>query len=408
MSGRLPPIGFWSYARQDDEASQGRLSSLRSILMSELQQQYGRQPIRIFQDVGSIPPGAEWESKIRVAMQDSSFLIPIITPNFLQSRWCNEELSIFREREKVLKSSHPQLKEYRLIFPIHYVDSRDVDPYDPDILKELHKLQWFDFRAYRLKDYGQESVRERMATLAHSLRDLLRIRLEDTAGRPAEDEAKTVWPGADVQAGANDPAPPRRPDPGGGTLWAELERRLKWWMAAPVVVALLIVIVALALRHPSNFNTVASAQPPVCASDSPPSSAAAAATSAAAEPAPPAPVASSSESTVDSGNPLLSAASPSASSSVEDQAQTAPPVVSDPSFNCSHVTRYVERMICSDTGLASADREYDQLYRSALSNDATGVVRSKGRAELRARNDCLDRACIADWYRGRIALLRNQ
>ena len=39
--------------------SRGALSALRSQLKAELQQQYGREPITIFQDVGAIPPGAE-------------------------------------------------------------------------------------------------------------------------------------------------------------------------------------------------------------------------------------------------------------------------------------------------------------------------------------------------------------
>ena len=37
QAGKLDPVGFWSYSRQDDEHSGGRLSQLRARLSSELQ-----------------------------------------------------------------------------------------------------------------------------------------------------------------------------------------------------------------------------------------------------------------------------------------------------------------------------------------------------------------------------------
>lgn len=91
---RLQPIGFWSYATQDDMASGGRLSKLRSMLMNELQQQYGRNPIKIFQDVAAIPPGSEWDEEIRNALTQATFFIPIITPAFVESEYCAQEVTV--------------------------------------------------------------------------------------------------------------------------------------------------------------------------------------------------------------------------------------------------------------------------------------------------------------------------
>ena len=65
----LSPIGFWSYSNTDDDHSRGRLSQLRALLASELQQKIGRKlKVNIFQDVAAIPPGAEWEKQIRDAI----------------------------------------------------------------------------------------------------------------------------------------------------------------------------------------------------------------------------------------------------------------------------------------------------------------------------------------------------
>jgi hypothetical protein len=184
VTSRLPPIGFWSYARKDDEASRGRLSSLRSLLMSELQQQYGRDPIRIFQDVGAIPPGAEWEARIRTALDDSTFYIPIISPNFVESPWCNREFMFFLERERRLNEAHPDLKGARRVFPISYIDIRDGDPCDERLLPELRRLQWLDFKPYRLKDYNVSPVPEQLELLARSICDLLQVKVDETKSAP--------------------------------------------------------------------------------------------------------------------------------------------------------------------------------------------------------------------------------
>jgi len=178
MNMRLPPIGFWSYARQDDEMSGGKLSALRSLLMSELQQQYGRDPIKIFQDVSAIPPGAEWEVEITAALNNATFLIPIITPAFIQSAYCCREIAIFLDRERTLREQYPAVGGVRRIFPLLYVGIDGVDAEDPAMLEELYKLQWLDFREYRHKDHQSEAVRVVLAQFADGMRHLLQIRAE--------------------------------------------------------------------------------------------------------------------------------------------------------------------------------------------------------------------------------------
>src|ERR1700686_3078967 len=106
----LKPIGFWSYSGSDDDADSGRLSQLRTLVKKELQLKVGREPVNIFQDVSAIPPGSKWERQIREAIDDSSFLIPIITPAFLQSEWCYREITLFIERQE-------RLDRDDLIFP---------------------------------------------------------------------------------------------------------------------------------------------------------------------------------------------------------------------------------------------------------------------------------------------------
>lgn len=173
---RLKPIGFWSYARQDDEASDGRLSQLRGQLARELQQVYGRDPINLWQDVAAIPPGAEWEKAIDDAIAQSTFLIPIITPAFVESEFCCREVAKFFDRETEINAAHPELQGYRRIFPIIYIGADDSDPFDPNTVTRLKKLQFVDFRQLREDDDPQQ-IRKAVVRLAAEIARLLKIKV---------------------------------------------------------------------------------------------------------------------------------------------------------------------------------------------------------------------------------------
>ncbi|MBX3562781.1 MAG: toll/interleukin-1 receptor domain-containing protein [Sphingomonas sp.] len=191
---RLPPVGFWSYARQDNDLSNGKLSSLRILLVSELQQQYGREQIRLFQDITTIPIGADWESEISGYLRDATFFIPIITPNFIQSEWCCREVSIFLDRQAGLFVTYPDLPRRSRIFPLYLIDIEGVDAFDPNALATLKTLQWFDFRHLRHSNYESEAARKALSELAASMRTLLQMRITTAphTEKPAAPSAKSA------------------------------------------------------------------------------------------------------------------------------------------------------------------------------------------------------------------------
>ena len=171
MTDVLPPIGFWSYTSSDDTAARGKLSQLRSLLNDELQLKIGRsQTVKIFQDVAAIKHGEDWEKAIHAALDQSSFLIPIITPAFLESEWCCREVLHFHARAQALGRDD-------LIFPVHYVDS-DPDRagvcHDPEALAVLRRHQWIDFRALRIRNPDSEAAAAVLDTFTDSIRDALR------------------------------------------------------------------------------------------------------------------------------------------------------------------------------------------------------------------------------------------
>jgi TIR domain len=162
----LKPIGFWSYARSDDAHSGGRLGELRRLLADELHLLIGpRQSVQIFVDVATIPIGSDWLKEIYKALGESSFLIAIVTPAFLESEMCCREVMRFREREQ-------ELGRDDLIFPFHYIDVAHIEPgevHDPSVLALLksrqRRLRRVAASPGRVRGCGHEAGRARQGYL---------------------------------------------------------------------------------------------------------------------------------------------------------------------------------------------------------------------------------------------------
>src|SRR5215471_13048190 len=109
-------VGFFSYSREDDEGSGGRLSKLRERIQEELRGQLGRtkRDFRLWQDKVAIAHGELWEDTIKKGISESVFFIPIITPTAVRSYHCKFEFDSFLAREKELGRSN-------LVFPILYI-----------------------------------------------------------------------------------------------------------------------------------------------------------------------------------------------------------------------------------------------------------------------------------------------
>jgi hypothetical protein len=109
-------VGFFSYSREDDEDSGGKLSKLRERIQAELRGQLGRtkRDFRLWQDKTAIAHGELWEDRIKTAISESAFFIPIITPTAIRSSHCKFEFDSFLAREKELGRSN-------LIFPVLYI-----------------------------------------------------------------------------------------------------------------------------------------------------------------------------------------------------------------------------------------------------------------------------------------------
>lgn len=243
----LPPIGFWSYARPDDELSGGQLSRLRALIRAELQQQYGRAQIQLFQDVSAISHGSRWEGEIRRALENSTFFIPILSPSFVQSEWCVQEFRIFQDRQQRLFEQYPDLPRTSRIFPIHYIDVTEVEGLDAEVDTALRELQWFDFREFRHSDFGAADVRRTVSAFVTSVRDLLRLRVEQ-ADEPAPLPAPPAPPPPAPRAAPPTPAAPPPPAYPPLAPPAGVNRTLLIGGVAVALIVIVAVILILALR----------------------------------------------------------------------------------------------------------------------------------------------------------------
>jgi two-component system, OmpR family, response regulator ChvI len=154
----LPQLtGFFSYAREDDEGANGRLSLLRERIQAELRAQLGRtkNDFRVWQDKSAIAHGALWEREIKSAIADSVFFIPIITPTAIRSQHCKFEFQSFLERER-------QLGRSDLIFPVHYISVaalQDESRWRADaVLNIIGSRQYIDWLRLRHLDVSSTEV----------------------------------------------------------------------------------------------------------------------------------------------------------------------------------------------------------------------------------------------------------
>ena len=81
----LDPVGFWSYAHQDDAHSDGQLSQLRAIVGKQIVLQCGDE-VKLWQDIVAILFGARLAQRNRADDRADDFLYSHCHATFLEER----------------------------------------------------------------------------------------------------------------------------------------------------------------------------------------------------------------------------------------------------------------------------------------------------------------------------------
>ncbi|MGD0953913.1 MAG: right-handed parallel beta-helix repeat-containing protein [Methanotrichaceae archaeon] len=176
---RSQPLAFMSYSHFDDDNDNGYLTKFCKKLSKEVRAHTGKD-FPIFQDRKDIKWGENWKERINGSLQSATFLIPIISPNFFESKNCREELKQFIEYEKDLNRND-------LILPIYYISCpqiENIDPEDNKLAETIRASQWRDWRNLRNKSFNQSRVKGELANLAIEIRDSISYPQKTTFENP--------------------------------------------------------------------------------------------------------------------------------------------------------------------------------------------------------------------------------
>jgi uncharacterized protein YecT (DUF1311 family) len=79
-----------------------------------------------------------------------------------------------------------------------------------------------------------------------------------------------------------------------------------------------------------------------------------------------------------------------------------------PSFDCAKAKSAAEKLICSDSQLATQDNELNEIYKSAQEKILDpSEFKSEAAAMRRREQSCFDKACLLNWYSSRINFYHN-
>lgn len=161
------PDAFLSYARLDDEVSDGYISWFREKLEGQVNAEIGKGSFWIWQDTDEIPTGASWTSALEEALAGARFLIPVLSPSYFASQPCLFELAKFHGFESTSGRKD-------LIIPVFFRDAPDHwdDPKNPYAVL-LQERQLFDWRSLRRKRRDDPEVLDAIERLAGDIKKAL-------------------------------------------------------------------------------------------------------------------------------------------------------------------------------------------------------------------------------------------
>lgn len=203
MKKKQNPAAFLSYAHDDDKYE--HITKFRERLGDEVQMVVGDEFI-IFQDRKDIHWGQNWRQRLEESIDEVTFLVPIITPRFFNSRYCREELQRFLEREK-------QLGRNDLILPVYFIDTPLLNEEElrakDELAQAIASRQYADWRNLRHEPFTNPLVGRTLEKLAMQIRDALpRVSQEHrTHAAPVPAPSETQKSSAPAEESGTKPAP---------------------------------------------------------------------------------------------------------------------------------------------------------------------------------------------------------
>jgi hypothetical protein len=195
--------GFWSYVHADNDGMHGAILRVAQHLQDEYGVITGGSELDLFLDNMKLKWGVKWRERIREAIQDSTFFIPIVTPRYFKSDECRNELLGFAGEAR-------ELGREALIMPLYFVDVPEVESGDSNdpMVELVVESQMKDWRTLRFLDQTTQPYRIGLNELATELLEISRDRESVTTAKPTtssdeedEDGAGGEYDEAESQAG---------------------------------------------------------------------------------------------------------------------------------------------------------------------------------------------------------------
>ncbi len=157
----------------------GAVRRLAEHVKGEYELLSGGVELDLFFDSASLKWGDEWQARIRLALEETTFFIPIITPRYFDSDECRRELLSFWEKAT-------ELNLRSLILPLYFADVPAIEEgkWDDPAIKLVAERQREDWRNLRLLDETVQPYRVAVNRLAKRLLEVSRER-EDRGHRLA-------------------------------------------------------------------------------------------------------------------------------------------------------------------------------------------------------------------------------
>lgn len=158
---------FFSYSREDDLNSRGRIAALAEAVVQEYSLNTGTE-LALFIDRDSIAWGDEWRKRINDALDTSTAFVPVLTPRYFMRPECRREFLHFYGPAKAGGVT-------RLIMPIRFVPIADFDEDNADELISIaSRFNYADWVDLRLSDPKSELVARAVHAMAARIEDVLR------------------------------------------------------------------------------------------------------------------------------------------------------------------------------------------------------------------------------------------
>ncbi|MEU5694202.1 toll/interleukin-1 receptor domain-containing protein [Actinosynnema sp. NPDC020468] len=138
---------FFSYARIDNSATHDRLRMLSEDIATQYMSMSGLKA-DVFFDSESISLGERWRQRIESGLVASTFLFAIISPAYMRSLWCRDELRTYLT---LVGGGQSRMIVPLLLYPMEEIDRRF--PGD-ELWNEIKELKFRSIHSLRAEERG--------------------------------------------------------------------------------------------------------------------------------------------------------------------------------------------------------------------------------------------------------------